>query len=195
MRLDQLIQTQRAIRVIGIDDAHYRDKTRGSEVHFCGVVCSGTRFEGMVWNSLQKDGLDSTERITEAIRSSKFFAQLHLVLLDGITFGGCNIVDLPAMARDLDLPITAVMRRRPRMDEFRAIFQHLPEEEERLRRTEAAGEIHDIGPWCFQCVGQDPRTIAKALDRLTDRGNVPEALRLAHLIGAAVKLGESSNRA
>jgi endonuclease V-like protein UPF0215 family len=37
--------------------------------------------------------------------------------------------------------------------------------------------------------------VAEALKRLTDRGNVPEALRLAHLIGSAVVMGESSKRA
>ena len=195
MKLSKLIQSQRTIRVIGIDDAHYQDKTRGTEVHFSGIVCGGTRFEGMVWGSLEKDGLDSTERIIAAIEASKFYRQLHLILLDGITFGGCNIVDLCQVAEALKLPVAAVMRRRPEMDNFRAIFRHLPDEAERLRCTEAAGEIHEIDRWIFQCHGEAPDTIAAALSRLTDRGNVPEALRLAHLIGSAVKLGESTNRA
>jgi len=30
---------------------------------------------------------------------------------------------------------------------------------------------------------------------LTDTGHVPEALRLAHLIGSAIMTGQSSNRA
>ncbi|MEZ6090141.1 MAG: hypothetical protein R3C05_19365 [Pirellulaceae bacterium] len=40
--------------ITGVDDAHYRDKTRGSEVHFSGVVCGGTRFEGMIWDTPRK---------------------------------------------------------------------------------------------------------------------------------------------
>jgi hypothetical protein len=36
---------------------------------------------------------------------------------------------------------------------------------------------------------------AAVLRRLTDCGNVPEALRLAHLIGAAVVKGESGRQA
>ncbi|MCA9138360.1 MAG: DUF99 family protein [Planctomycetales bacterium] len=195
MKLDQLIQTRRTICVIGIDDAHYHDKTRGSNVHFSGIVCGGTRLEGMIWNRLDKDGLDSTLRIKQAIESSKFHAQLHLVLLDGITFGGANVVDLPALSSDLGLPVVAVMRRPPNVEGFRAIFQFFPDADERLRRVEAAGPIHQIGPWVFQCAGEDSRTVASALTRLTDRGNVPEALRLAHLIGAAVQLGESGKRA
>jgi len=37
--------------------------------------------------------------------------------------------------------------------------------------------------------------VAKILNQVTDTGNVPEALRIAHLIGSAIKTGESSNRA
>lgn len=35
----------------------------------------------------------------------------------------------------------------------------------------------------------------RVLNRVTDTGKVPEALRLAHLIGSAVKTGQSSKRA
>ena len=195
MELQQLIQTRRSIRVIGVDDAHYADKTHGSTVNVAGIVCGGTRFEGMLWGSLKKDGMDATENITTLISQSKFHEQLHLVLLDGITFGGCNIADLPAMHESLQVPVVAVMRRPPNMPKFKHVVDSLPERDERWRRTLAAGEIHEIDGWTFQCVGEKPSVIAKTLTRLTDRGKVPEALRLAHLIGSAIKLGTSSNRA
>ncbi|MGA9522477.1 MAG: DUF99 family protein [Myxococcaceae bacterium] len=47
----------------------------------------------------------------------------------------------------------------------------------------------------FQVQGGDPDEIAQALRRITDTGHVPEALRLAHLIGSAIVTGESSHRA
>jgi hypothetical protein len=37
--------------------------------------------------------------------------------------------------------------------------------------------------------------MADALTQLTDTGHVPECLRLAHLIGSAVKTGTSGQRA
>ena len=111
MKIDQLIQTRRNIRVIGIDDAHYADKSLGSKVNLAAVVCSSTRFEGMLWGEISKDGMDSTERIAQLVEQSKFHAQLHLVLLDGITFGGANVVDLDELNKQLRLPVVAVMRR------------------------------------------------------------------------------------
>ncbi len=99
------------------------------------------------------------------------------------------------MSGELGLPVVAVMRRPPNMETFKQVVHSLPDSDERWRRTQAAGEIHQIDGWVFQCVGEQPHAVAKALARLTDNGRVPEALRIAHLIGSAVMLGESTNRA
>ena len=195
MNLAKMLQTHRTIRVAGVDDAHYADKSRGSKVYFSAIVCGGTRFEGMLWGDLEKDGTDATYKIASLLGESKFFPQLHLVLLDGITFGGCNVVDLSQLHDRLNLPIVAVMRRPPNMERFEHVVNKFDDAEERWRCTQAAGEVHQLDGWTFQCVGEEPEIIAKSLQRLTDNGKVPEALRLAHLIGSAVMLGESSNRA
>ena len=195
MNIEKLLNSGRNIRVLGIDDAHYPDRTAGSVVNVTGVICASTRFEGMLWSSLTKDGLDATDRIGLMIRNSKFAAQIHLLLLDGITFGGGNVADLPALQQQLGVPVVAVMRRPPNMQAFESVLRKLTDSEERLRRTQEAGPIHCQRDWTFQCCGETPEIIARALDRITDNGKVPEALRLAHLIGSAVMLGESTKRA
>jgi endonuclease V-like protein UPF0215 family len=55
--------------------------------------------------------------------------------------------------------------------------------------------VHERPPFVFQVRGAEPDEAAFALRKLTDRGNVPEALRLAHLVGSAVMTGESGKRA
>lgn len=194
MNLAKLLESRRQIRVLGLDDAHY-EKVRGSVVNVAGVVCSGIRFEGMLWGELSQDGLDATEKICGMVVGSKFAPQLHIALTDGITFGGCNVVELPVLAEQLKVPVAAVMRKHPNLEQFRNVVYKLPAPEERWRRVEAAGPIHEIDGWVFQCIGEDPKIIAKTLTRLTDQGKVPEALRVAHLIGSAIKLGVSTNRA
>ena len=71
----------------------------------------------------------------------------------------------------------------------------LPRPEARLAVLRRAGPIHVAGRLVFQVFGAEPRETAVALERLTDTGNVPEALRLAHLIGGALAYGESGRRA
>jgi len=194
MELASLLRQKRKIRVIGFDDAPFVRETQ-DKVSIAGVVCAGTRFEGMLWGQIEPDGWDATETISQLLYQSKFFVQLHLVLLDGLGFGGFNLVDLPALAHDLQLPCVALMRRYPKLDKMKAALSRLPDQEKRLQLIEKAGAIHHYPPFFFQVCGEQPSIIAQTLDTLTDCGKVPEALRLAHLIGAAVMKGESSSQA
>jgi endonuclease V-like protein UPF0215 family len=184
----------RLIRAIGFDDAPFA-RRRGAPVHVAGVVCSGTRFEGMVWGRVRRDGWDSTRTLVRLLAGGKFLPQLHLVLLDGIAFGGLNVVDLPGLAGALGKPCVALMRRPPDLEAMERAIRRLPRPERRLALLRAAGPIHAVPPFYFQVQGAEPAQTAEALVRLTDTGNVPEALRLAHLIGSAVVTGESGRTA
>lgn len=184
----------RTIRAIGFDDAPFARGRRGA-VHVAGVVCAGTRFEGLVWGAVRQDGWNATRVLVELLRGGKFLPQLHLVLLDGIALGGLNIVDLEALAAALDRPCVAVMRRAPDLPAVERAIGRLPGSARRMGVLGRAGPIHRLGPFHFQVRGADPEDAARALERLTDRGAVPEPLRLAHLVGAAIVRGESGNRA
>lgn len=159
------------------------------------VVCSLTRFEGMLWGHIQTDGWDSTEQLAQMLLSSKFHSQLHLVLLDGIGMGGLNLIDLPLLAQQIQLPCVAVMRKFPNLEKMKAAISLLPHSEKRLQILAKAGEIYIQPPFYFQVSGLSAEVTVRVLQRLTDRGNVPEALRLAHLITSAVVNGESGKRA
>ncbi len=194
MELAELIRQKRKIRAIGFDDAPFV-RHQPEKVPISGIVCAQTRFEGMVWGKIQPDGWDATEVICQLLIGSKFLPQLHLVLLDGIGFGGFNLVDLPTLASRLQLPCVAVMRKLPNLTKMTEALSRLPEREKRLQLLQKAGKIHHYPPFYFQVCGEKPEIIARALTHLTDRGKVPEALRLAHLIGSAVINGESSSQA
>jgi hypothetical protein len=184
----------RTLRAIGFDDAPFVRGRRG-DVGVAGVVCAGTRFEGLVWGRLRQDGWNATGALARLLLGGKFLPQLHLVLLDGLSFGGLNLVDLPALAERLGRPCVAVMRRPPDLAAMERAVRRLPRPERRLAVLAAAGPIHREGLFTFQLAGAAPGEIGRALARLTDRGAVPEPLRLAHLVGAAVRRGESSRRA
>lgn len=194
MDLATLVRRKRKIRVIGFDDAPFAREEPG-HVPIAGVVCAGTRFEGMLWGHIQKDGWDATETICQLLHNSKFFRQLHLVLLDGLGFGGFNLVDLPLIAEQLKLPCVALMRRYPNFDNIQQALSHFPDKPKRLEKLHRAGQIYHYPPFYFQVWGEKPDIIAQALEHVTDCGKVPEALRLAHLIGAAVIKGESGSQA
>jgi len=184
----------KVLRAVGFDDAPFR-RRRGGSAAVAGVVCAGTRFEGMVFGLVRQDGWNATEALSSLLVGRKFLPQLHLVLLDGLSFGGFNLVDLPALSRDLGRPCVAVMRRPPDLAAVERALRRLPQPDRRLRLLDRAGPVHARPPFYFQLAGGDPDEIASALGRVTDRGHVPEPLRIAHLVGAAVRFGESGHRA
>ena len=194
MKLEALIRQQKQIRAIGFDDAPFV-RHQSAKVNISGIVCANTRFEGMVWGAVEADGNDATQTICQLLVGKKFLPQLHLVLLDGIGFGGFNLVDLPLLTQTLQLPCVAVMRRLPKLEKMKQAMSRLPNYPQRLATLQKAGEIYDYSPFFFQVCGEHPDVIALALAQLTDQGKVPEVLRLAHLIGAAIINGESSSQA
>jgi endonuclease V-like protein UPF0215 family len=149
----------------------------------------------MVWGRTRRDGFGATAAIAQMLLGSKFLPQLHLVLLDGVAVGGFNVIDLPALSEAVGLPCAAIMRKLPNMAAVEAALSTLSSPARRLATLRRAGIIHQHGPWTFQVCGAPPDALSDALARLTDRGHVPEALRLAHLIGAAVRTGQSGRRA
>ena len=74
-------------------------------------------------------------------------------------------------------------------------IHHLPQFAQRLQILQRAGTIYQYPPFFFQVSAASPEVTSAVLQRLTDRGKVPEALRLAHLIGATVVKGESGKSA
>ncbi len=182
------------LRVIGFDDAPF-ERRHGAVVQVLGVVCVGTRFEGVVAGRVRKDGLSATREIERLLVGSKFLPQLHLVLFDGLAFGGLNVIDLERLARVLQRPCVAVMRKAPDLEGIERVIARLPSATRRRSMLRRAGAVHAYPPFYFQVRGGEPDEIAEALARITDTGHVPEALRIAHLIGGAIVRGTSGRRA
>lgn len=195
-KLPMYLEQHKTLRVLGIDDTPF-DRRQSEPVAVAGVVCANTRFEGMLWTHVQRDGHEATETLIGLIQGSKFYDGLHAVLLDGIALAGFNVVDLPRLATALQLPCLTVMRKPPDMAGIHLALERMGPEAKALRLPllAAAGPIYQHRAFCYQVQGLRPELAGQLLERVTDTGHVPEALRLAHLIGAAVLTGQSSKRA
>jgi len=81
------------IRILGIDDGPFTKDDK--EVIVIGVVYRGGEFiDGLLRTFVEIDGLDATEKLAKMINSSRHKQQLKVIMLDGITLGGFNIVDV-----------------------------------------------------------------------------------------------------
>jgi endonuclease V-like protein UPF0215 family len=181
--------------VVGIDDAPFARDHRG-DVLVIGTAYSGLALQGVMTTRIRRDGRNATDRLAEMIGGSRFAAHNQAVLLQGIALGGFNVVDIHELAARLAMAVLVVVRRRPRMDAVkRALLQRVPGGARKWQLIEQAGPVEPAGPVFIQRAGIEHAPALELLQRLSSQGNVPEPIRVAHLIGGGLVLGQSRGRA
>ena len=154
--------------------------------------------DGLLSTKVERDGDDATVKIIEMINKSKFSSQLQAILLDGIAFGGFNVVNIQAIAQHTNIPVITIIRKYPDFEAIKATLKNLGMEK-KYQLIELAGdpqhiEINKTKIW-FQHAVCTKETAEEIIKIATIHGNVPEPLRIAHLIGQGIVDGESRGRA
>ena len=90
------------------------------------------------------DGFDATQKISTMITSSPHYRQLRVIMLNGITFAGFNIVDVKALNAATKLPVITVTREKPNLDKIRKALKNLSNSEERWNAILSGGEIVEV---------------------------------------------------
>jgi len=186
---------RRFAHVVGFDDAPFARARRG-DVLVVGALYAGARLEGVLATRVRRDGANATRALAECLRRSRFRAQLHAVLLQGIAFAGFNVVDVGALHAALGLPVLVVARRKPNLAKVRsALLAHVPGGARKWRLIERAGPMEPAAGLWVQRAGLSLAEAESLLERFALNGRLPEPLRAAHLIAGGVATGESRHRA
>jgi uncharacterized protein len=178
------------IRVLGIDDGKFVPRTKGN-VLVVGVVFRGAfSIDGVMHTTIAIDGLDATQKFAKMINTSPHRGQLRLVMLNGITFAGFNLVDIKKLNAATKLPVLALTREKPDLDRIHEALKNLPNAEERWRLVLEAGEIHEIqnrGSKIYvETAGISLADAQKIIALTSSRSSLPEPLRVAHLIASGI---------
>jgi endonuclease V-like protein UPF0215 family len=189
------------IRILAIDDSPLINDA----VIIIGTYFRGSgQLDGVLCSRITKDGMDATDIIIRMIMNSKYYGQIKVIMLDGITYAGFNPVDISRLFSETGIPVIVFMRSYPDLEKIKLALGHLPETEKRWKIILRAGRIYEIkapenaapGNAVFiQFCGMDRESADKIVRQTSIHGNVPEPLRVAHLIATAVVLGESAGRA
>jgi len=188
------MRTRRFSNVIGFDDAPFPREHCGP-VKVVGAVFAHQRLDGVLVGKIEKDGHDATRQLAHLVARSKFYRHVRLIMLQGITMGGFNVIDIIGLHRQLELPVLVVARRKPDRDAIRrALEQHLPGGREKWDLIEAAGVMEPAGDVFVQRAGLTRSQAIAAIDQWAIHSQIPEPLRCAHLIAGAIATGQSRNR-
>ena len=181
------------LRILGIDDSPFlrHDLT----CFLVGVVMRLDFYiEGLMMREIHVDGDDAPEVISE-MASTRAGSGCNMIMTNGITFGGFNIIDPQALYERLKKPVITITNRSPDMETIKsAISKYLHSQSLIDLIDRLSIEKIQVSPGHLVYVNRAGISAvdARSLIRKTIRqGAVPEPLRMAHLIGRLLKFGYS----
>jgi len=186
------------IRILGIDDS----ALIGEKILIVGAFFrGGIWMDGVMSSYITRDGMDGTDSIISMVKSSKHFPQVRVIMLDGITYGGFNPIDIITLHKKTGIPVIVLMRKYPDFEMIAKALTNLPHGDERMAIFKRAGDIIKVftadilNPVYIQCSGIGIIDATQIVQSSSTRSNIPEPLRVAHLIATGVILGESRGKA
>jgi len=180
--------------LIGIDDGPF-DKDTDPLTPIVGVVMEGADLvEGVAMTSFPIDGAGVTDFLAEWIQGLRFRPGLQGIALGGITIAGLAVIDVERLSEALQLPVLVLNRKDPRNHRLAGALGSagLADRLEVVDRTPSSLALH--GGLYLACAGTTPDEAIALIDATRRKGEMPEPLRLAHLIASAVVRGESRGR-
>jgi uncharacterized protein len=182
---------KKEVRIIAWDDCTFKFHSR--KVRVVGAIFRGGDYlDGMLSTVIVKDGSDSTEKISSCILGSRHYDQISCILTNGISFGGLNILDINELSKVTRMPVIAVVRKEPNFAEFTRALEKFSDglsRKEIVNKTGAAVQYKEI---FFQFAGIDRKQCEEILDLTCTRSNIPEPLRVVHLIASGLSRKSAS---
>jgi len=150
--------------------------------------------DGLVSCYVDKDGSEATDKLARMINKTKFKPQLQYILLDGIAVAGFNVINVKKLSKETKLPVIVVIRDYPNFKEIISALNKL-NMKEKIKLIEKAGKVEKVGKVYAQLTNISKEEAEHLFKILCTHSNVPEPIRLAHIIGSGLVRGESHGRA
>jgi len=176
-------------RFVGFDDGFSGFESRKACI--IGCITAGAYVECFLYDTIDVDGFDSSEKIISMVRKSRFYEQIKCIFLPGITFAGFNVADIVEINERTSIPVVVIMKKRPDFERLSKAIENVSMPELRKEVIKKAGDIHMLEGLYVQFTGCCKEDVRAYIRASRFKGNTPECLRIAHLVASAIAYGES----
>ena len=200
-----MIAPKKQIRIIGIDDTAHKKKQKNPVLVIGAIFRGGEYMDNMLSTFVKVDGNDATAKIAEMINKSRAKGSLRVIMLDGIALAGFNVIDIQLLHKKTKLPVIVVTRNMPDFNSIKKALKHFSDGGKRWNLIRKAGQVCKMevkhrelakpAKIYFQFSGLSEQETRRILKLTIQHGVVPEPVRVAHIIGQGISLGESRGRA
>ena len=180
------------IRVLGVDDGVFVPHSKGHALVVGVVFRGGYWLDGVLHTKVRVDGLDATRKIASMVLGSPHCKQLRVIMLDGVTFAGFNVVDIEELSKKTKLPVIAMTRDKPDFEKIHEALKNLSNRQKRWKAIRGTGELYEVptrgrsGRVFMQFCGVCEEDARKIVKLTSTRSSVPEPLRVAHLVASGI---------
>ncbi|EQD30095.1 protein containing DUF99 [mine drainage metagenome] len=181
------------LRILGIDDSPF---LRGDGTCFLvGVVMRLDLYiEGLMTREIHVDGSDAESAVSEMSRTGTGHS-CNIIMTNGITFGGFNLIDPLALYEHLDKPVITVTAKSPDLESIRAAIRKYIGNESALKVLDSLA-IEEVvlrsgGRLYINRAGISAADARSIIRKTVRQGMIPEPIRMAHLVGRMIKFGYS----
>lgn len=185
-------------RVLGIDDGKHLFRSKDQALLVGVVFRGGLWIDGVMSTRVSVDGFDSTEKIAEMILSSPHYRQLRVIMLNGVTFAGFNVVDIVKLYELTKLPVIAITSDEPDLEGIRRALNNLEHGKERFNMLLKAGALVPVTSNSKNIFMQTAGLYCEDAQRIvaltSTRSSIPEPLRVAHLIASGTSFNNQKFR-
>ncbi|UCG90360.1 MAG: DUF99 family protein [Candidatus Heimdallarchaeota archaeon] len=177
--------------IIGIDDGGFdRFSKEDIIIPVFGVIMKGSAYvDGIIQCHLKRDDSQATTTITQMILDSTHKNQLKTIFLQGITISGFGVLDIVSLYEMTGIPVVVVLRKYPNFPKIKsALEKAFPTDQDRWQSIKRAGDplkVQENPVVYLQLAGIHPKDAYLLIKECTAVGTIPEALRIAHFIGAS----------
>jgi endonuclease V-like protein UPF0215 family len=189
---------KKQMRILGIDDGPFTfDDTYSILVG--AIMRGGEYLECILRNYITIDGTDATDICIDMILHTRYKKQLKAIMIDGVTLGGFNVIDIDHIFQITRIPVITITRDKPDLIKIKkALQKHFQDWQQRLAFLKK-GKIHTVptshNSLYIRCTGLTIKEAEDIIKLSTIRGVIPEPLRIAHLIASGISRGESYGKA
>src|SRR5659263_557045 len=74
---------------------------KNEKVMIIGTFFRGyNHLDGILRSEITRDGMDATDVLVRLIKYSKYYTQIRVIMLDGVTYAGFNPVDITRLFKE-----------------------------------------------------------------------------------------------
>jgi endonuclease V-like protein UPF0215 family len=189
---------KKQIRILGIDDSPFNFNQKFSTV--IGVVMRGGEYLDCVLSrTITVDGIDSTNVCVDMVNKTRYKEQLRAIMIDGIAFGGFNIINIKELFNETGVPVISITRDEPNYESMKKVLINNFKNWKSRFNIIQEGDLHKINtnykPIYIKYIGISNIEAKEIIKLSTIRGVIPEPIRIAHLIASGITKGESYGKA